>query len=291
VITFRPTRVVSFSLQYLDVYWEVEPTTEDLQEYDFYVERSEAEYGPWQPVAGPLVDRYYLRDNNVPLLSANRLLFYRVRAVRRDTGTEVTAPAASRMGNLPLDAVEIVRLEELVAREHSGTLAWIFPRKTFGQRCPQCWDRALGKVTDDQCPTCWATGFSGGYHYPVEAWVGISPPPKVENIGAELHTQANTVSLAMGNSPLLSPYDLIIDHLNRRWRVLNVSTTARYGITVRQTAQCTRVMKGSVEDAIPLQVDLASLEVSARRSYTNPHVPGQARTDMATLLGTYGVRG
>ena len=87
MISFREVKVVSFSLQYQDVYWEIENTNEDLQEYDFYVERGESELGPWTLVAGPLVDRFYLRDNNVPLLNANRELFYRVRAVNRIGGT------------------------------------------------------------------------------------------------------------------------------------------------------------------------------------------------------------
>ena len=59
-------KVRSFSIEYLDLTWEIENTTEDIQEYSFYVERSEAEAGPWKTIAGPLIDKYFLRDNDTP---------------------------------------------------------------------------------------------------------------------------------------------------------------------------------------------------------------------------------
>ena len=35
MIKFRNERVLSFELDYLDVLWEIEPTNEDIQEYQF----------------------------------------------------------------------------------------------------------------------------------------------------------------------------------------------------------------------------------------------------------------
>ena len=37
MISFCNERVLSFELDYLDVLWEIEPTTEDVQEYQFFV--------------------------------------------------------------------------------------------------------------------------------------------------------------------------------------------------------------------------------------------------------------
>lgn len=292
MISFREVKVVSFSLQYQDVYWEIENTNEDLQEYDFYVERGEAELGPWALVAGPLVDRFYLRDNNVPLMNANRELFYRVRAVNRISEDELSSKVFSRNGPLPLDALEIVRNEELVLREHAGTKAWVFPIRTFGQRCPQCWDRALMKVTDDACPTCWGTGFSNGYHYPVECWVQLDSATKVEQVTQNVQLQSNYVTMRLGPVPNIAPMDLVVDHLNRRWRVVSVANTTRFGISVRQQPSLVRVTKGSVEDAIPLKVDTSNVQLRPSREYINPQVPGAASSipDITTLLGTYGAR-
>lgn len=291
MITFKNTRVVSFSLQYLDVYWEIENTSDDLQEYDFYVERSEAELGPWVLVAGPIVDRYYVRDNNAPLLNANRELFYRIRAVLRISGQETQSATFSRVGPLPLDALEIVRNEEVMLREHAGTKVWVFPIRTFGQRCPQCWDRALMKCTDDACPTCWGTGFSAGYHYPVECWAQIDSPNESDQITQNTQLQSQYITMRLGPTPRISSLDLVVDHLNRRWRVSAVSNTTRFGIPVRQQPNLVRVTKGSIEDAIPLKVDTASLELRPPREYTNPHVPGSSGvTDFRAILGAYGYR-
>ncbi len=292
MIAFRNTKVISFSLEHQDVYWEIENTSEDIQEYDFFVSRSESELGPWQPIAGPLVDRFYVRDNSVPLMNANRVLFYQVRAVKRTAGTEVVTAPFSRLGPLPLDALEIVRNEEIVLREHAGTKVWVFPIRTFGQRCPQCWDRALGKVTDDACPTCWSTGFSGGYHYPVECWAQLDSPTQVEQITTNTQLQPNAVTMRVGPVPSLMPLDLVVDHLNRRWRVSAVANTTRFGIPVRQQPTLIRVAKGSVEDAIPLQVNTGAIQLRPSREYINPHVPGAAApiADINTVLGAYGYR-
>lgn len=292
MIAFRNTKVVSFSLEHQDVYWEIENTAEDVQEYDFYLERSESDLGPWDAIAGPLVDRFYVRDNSVPLMNANRILFYRVRAVKRIEGAEVVTLPFSRLGPLPLDALEIVRNEEIVLREHAGTKVWVFPIRTFGQRCPQCWDRALMKVTDDACPTCWSTGFSGGYHYPVECWAQIDTPTQVEQATTNTQLQPNVVTMRIGPTPSIAPLDLIVDHLNRRWRVSAVANTARFGIPVRQQPTLIRVSKGSVEDAIPLQVSTESVQLRPTREYVNPHVPGAAAgiSDIKTVLGAYGYR-
>ena len=292
MISFRDVKVVSFSLQYQDVYWVIENTNDDLQDYDFYVERAESQLGAWDLIAGPLVDRFYVRDNNVPLMNANRELSYRVRAVNRASGDMVISPVFTRSGSLPLDALEIVRNEEITLREHAGTKAWVFPIRTFGQRCPQCWDRALMKVTDDACPTCWGTGFSNGYHYPVECWVQVDSATKTEQVTTNVQLQSNYVTMRLGPTPNISPMDLIIDHLNRRWRVVSVADTSRFGISVRQQPSLVRVTKGSVEDAIPLKVDTASVQLRPFREYTNPHTPGAAANmpDLASLLGPYGVR-
>lgn len=264
---------------------------EDLQEYDAYVERSEAEYGPWVPLVGPLVDRYYVRDNNVPMLSVSRTLFYRLRYAHRRTGEETIIGPVSRAGQLSPDALEIIRSHEVVLREHIGTKFWLFPRKSFGQRCPQCWDRALGKVTDDQCPVCWATGFSGGYHYPVAFWGQIDPVERAEQLTQFTHLQPQYAGLRMGPTPGLAPGDLLVDHKNGRWRVNTVNNVTRLGVTVHQRPTLVRVQHGSLEQSVPLLIDTASEQLVPERVFTNAHVPGAAGTELSDILGAYGYRG
>lgn len=289
MITFRDVRVVSFSIEYQDVWWEIAPTTEDLQEYDFHVERSESMGGPWASL-GTLIDRYYLRDNDISLHSVNRVFFYRVRAVHRRSEREAVSEIASRQGRLALDAAEIVRLENLLFREKVGVRCWLFPVRTFGQRCPQCWDRALGKCTDDGCGTCWGTGFSGGWHYPISFWGQVDPPAKSEQVSSSTHLQTQYSLIRLGPAPHVKPLDLIIDNQNRRWKVTGWKATTRFGVPVHQELDVVRVTRGSVEDLVPLQVDNESVQLVPSREFTNPSATDAESADISATLSTTGYR-
>ncbi len=292
MITVRRERVVSFSLDYIDVYWEIEPTLEDVQEYEFSVERAESEGGPWIPIAGPFVDRYHIRDNNVFQISANRLYYYRVRVRHIATGVETVGGPFNQRGSPTVMAQEIIRLENVLFREFVGSKVWIFPRRTFGQRCPQCYDDVLQRRLDDACPTCWGTSFSGGYHYPVETWAQIDEPPEAtEQALTEDNRQVYYFAMRLGPTPELKPLDLVIDYQNRRYRIISVGGTSRFSSGVRQEIKMIRIQRGSIEDAIPLRIPTTESNFLPVREFESAATLESAKLPgLDTLLGAYGVR-
>lgn len=294
MISLRNLRVTGFSRASYDIFWEIAPTTLDVQEYEFYVERSEAEAGPFHVIAGPLIDRYFVRDNAVPLISNNRTIFYRVRVRHPMTGKEVTSPTVDRWGTQDLIAAEIIRVETLLFTEFAGVLCWIFPVRTFGQRCPQCWDDVLGKRLDDSCATCYGTGFSGGYHYPMEFWAQLDESEMTENIAQHGHEQQRLCTFRCPASPDITPMSILIDHKNRRFRVISVGGTSKGGVSVRQEIRAVLLQPGSIEDAIPLQVDAERLQTVPWRNYTNPQDPFEAGATpdamLDRMLGRHGYK-
>lgn len=282
MITVKNDRVVSFSREYFDIYWEIEPTTEDIQEYAFYVERSEAEGGPWDVIAGPLIDRYYVRDNSVFTITAHRVYFYRIRVLHLPSGREYTTGEIDRAGKEDLIASEIVRRERVLYEEFVGVKCWVFPRRTFGQRCPQCYDDVLGKRTQESCPLCFGSTFSGGYHYPVEFFAQIDDPGDAEQVFMEDHRQTRVFGLRMNPSPAIRPMDLLIDHQNRRFRIVSVEGTTRLGVAVRQEAKMVEIQKGSIEDRVPLRIDPAVTVLVSQRNFTNPQNPDSADPSVDT---------
>jgi hypothetical protein len=292
-VRFTGLQVSGFSRRYHDIDWEIAPTHDDMQEWEFFVERSESEAGPWLTIAGPIIDRYYVRDNTTPQISINRTLFYRVRAENRSRGLNAVSPVADREGSPDLIAVEIASLEHLLFTEFTGTRSWLFTRRTFGQRCPQCWDDVLSKVTDDSCPTCFRTGFSGGYHYPIEFYAQFDRSPSVENLTTFDHHQLNTQTFRCTASPKITPSSLIIDHKNQRFRVIAVSCTSRLGVGVHQEVQVAQLQPGSIEDAIELKVEHRGLALAGPRNYTNPQNVEAAGSsanspELDALLAGYG---
>ena len=292
MISITRVSVTGFSRRYMDVDWEIAPTNDDLQEWEFYLERSEAEAGPFQVIAGPLIDRYYVRDNTTPQISLNRLLFYRVRAVNKHRRIEFYSEVADREGREDLIAAEIGSLETMLFEEFIGTLTWLFVRRTFGQRCPQCWDDVLGKKTNDQCPTCFGTGFSGGYHYPVEFAAQIDKAPRINQSTTQHGHQQAMCGFRCPGSPRVAPDDLIIDSHNRRYRVVTIAPTSRLRVDVRQEGQLLELQPGCIEDAVELQVEHRELALAAHRNFTNPHSPEEAGAApdgaLDDLLGRYG---
>lgn len=292
MISVRDIKVTGFSRQYYDVFWEIEPTTEDIQEYTFVLERSESEAGPFEAISGELVDRYHVRDNDVYLISSNRTLFYRVRVRHALSGKVEYSDIADRWGKPDLIAQEIVRLETLLFQEFAGGSCFLFPRRTFGQRCPQCWDAVLQKTIDSKCPTCFGTGFSGGYHYPVQFFAQIDEGSLTETVSESDYHQQKMFTFRCPASPELKPLDLFVDFKNRRMRVVSVGGTTRLGVRVRQEVQATLLQPGSIADAVPLKIDHENFRSAGRRNYTNPQnleAAGVTPEDaLDSLLGRFG---
>lgn len=289
MIKVRNYRVLSFSLDYLEVLWEVAPTTEDLQEYQFFVERSEAEAGPYLQIAGPLVDQYRVRDNATPQITTNaRTLFYRIKTVHTPTGRVEYAGPFDQEGKISLLAKEMVRRERVLFEEFVGTKCWLFPRRTFGQHCPNCFDPVMDKMIDDSCPTCWGTGFSGGYHYPTAFWAQIDAPEQTEQVTLEDHRRVLYFQLRTGPAPAIKPMDLIIDYQNRRFRVAAISGTSRLGVSIRQEIRLVQIQRGSIDDRVPLKIDVESLQPFPEREFTNPHSLESSEPDISSIFGAYG---
>ena len=291
MITFKNERVVSFSLDYLDVFWEIEPTTEDLQQYEFFVQRSEAEAGPWDTIAGPMIDQYYLRDNSVHLITTSaRTFFYRIRCVHVPTGKEVYSSSFDIEGAPSLMAQEMIRRERVLFEEYVGTRCWVFPRRTFGQRCPNCYDSVLGKTVDSRCPTCWGTGFSGGYHYPISFWGQLDAGSESDQVTVDDHRRVQMAQLRCGPSPTLKPLDLIIDRMNRRYRVVESGGTSMLGSLVRAEVKLVLIQKGSVEDKIPLKVSTSDVALVPKRNFQNAHTLQASNCSDLNVFGLYGVK-
>lgn len=272
MIRFQNTRVASFSREYLDVFWEIAPTNEDIQEYEFYVERSESETGDYTRIAGPLIDQYFLRDNSVPQISTTRTFFYRVEARHVPTGRIFSSPIVDRTGTEDLIALEMIRREELIYfQEHAGIAMWVFPRRTFGMRCPQCYDPVTEKRIDDSCPTCFGTTFAGGYRRPFKIWGQISPPEDSEQVTVEDHRQQKYFQIRAPPTPDIKPLDIIVDYSNRRFRVFSRGGTSKHGLPIRLEMKAIEIQKGSIEDAIPLNIDHSQETFFPPRNFTNPH--------------------
>jgi hypothetical protein len=272
---FKDPLVRSFSLDWLEFTWEIENTTSDPHNFDWYIERSESPEGPWDTIAGPFSDRYRFIDNRVNLLDRWRQLYYRVRSELKSDTTEVTySGVATLAGEADLIAQEIQMLERTVWREFTGRKCYLFPVRTFGLYCPHCMDVGKGgtyRQLRSNCPTCYDTGYAKGYMNPIELYIQFDPSPKSEQLQGTGETQQSNTTARMGNFPLVKPRDIIVEPENRRWRVVQVSSTERLRAKVHHELTLHEIVKGDIEFDLTINAGvLRDLEPSPERNFSNP---------------------
>lgn len=275
MLVVRDIRVRSFSTEYAHIVWQIEPTAEDITEYDFYVLRSGGQSGPYTVVGGPLVDQYIWRDNRAKDGSLWAPYYYRIRVVHRSSGNEqdygertpeetqdgTDIGGVSRNAPPPADALEsIYRMRLLLDR--FGRDIFLFQRRVFGQRCPDCWDEIKSVRTISNCRTCYDTGFVAGFFRPIATRVlNANNPNKADYPDAEMRKQPAQKSFRFSAYPEVKPRDVVIDSRNDRWRANLINPSERGESLVSQVVTCARIPKSDIEYSLPLRgIDPIRLE-------------------------------
>lgn len=280
MLSVRDMRVASYDLDYLDIFWEISPTFDDVHDYTFTVERSTATLGPYEHLAGPFSDKYHLKDTTVKgQHSFYTKFYYRLKIVRLSDSKTTYFPADGEggvsLGAAPdLMALEMARITRYKLKEHAGRELWIYPRKRTGQRC-SCYDVTMSRKMRTGCLTCYDTSWVGGYDTPFKVWGNVFDPTEATmktHVG-EFNNENTMVRLP--NFPEVFPGWVIIEAENIRWRVGNQNNTSnkteKGRALIRQDMPIHRIPKGDIEYSLPVVVDdLSNVQASPPRNFTNP---------------------
>ena len=266
-------RVLSLDSDYLDVLWEVEDTSEDIQDFQFEVLRSEGPGGPWDPVTPKFQDVYLYRDAEAPRLRSDHLLYYKIRVTQVSSGdTRVypeTANGVAQIAETDLEGAEIANRFKLLLQEYTGRVVWVFPIRTFGQRC-DCFDPNTDRKSRSQCLTCFDTGYVGGFHAPIQTRAQFNPHGIKKRPGTIADYDPTNTSARFSNYPLLKPRDIVVEAENKRWRVSTVRSTERLRAPIHQEVFLHLVPPTDIEYRLPVNVDLSAVQVSPARQFDNP---------------------
>lgn len=272
-------RVRSFDVGFLDIYWDIAPCYEETKDYEFIVQISDAEFGPYHDLTPAMVDAYHVRDNSVRgQHSFYHQRYYRVMVRKRSDptvfriypelgGSKLTAPP-------DLHALEMSRINNLKLQEFMGRKIWIFPRKQTGQRCGVCFDRVMNRKTKSSCPSCFDTTWTGGFHQPVQVYGMIVSPNESTAQTNFTRVQNENTTLLLGNYPELSEGDVVVEAENVRWRVGgDLSKFNKGRALIRQQVSIHRIPVSDVEYSLPIKLsdeEVRDLVASPARNYTNP---------------------
>ena len=294
MLKIKNLKVYSLELEYLDLTWELESTTEDVWDYRFTVERSESPLGPWDVISEAFTDIYTFRDVALNQQHRYRTFYYRLKIENASTSVVSYSDTAHLSAAPDLVALEVRRLEHVVFREHIARRCWVFPRRTFGQRCPSCYDPVTGHQINDNCITCFDTTFVRGFLDPIEIWVQFDPTPKHhENMQLAKTQQENATGRTL-DFPALKPGDIIVEVENRRWRIERVTRTERLRAPLHQELVLHAIEIGDIEYKLPIRLeDLAGFQPSPSRNFTNPQdLEGAKDADYeSSSVAIYGYKG
>jgi len=272
LLQMKDLKVRSLDLDFHEVSWSLENTTEDVLDYSFQLLRSESPSGPYEPLSPAFLDRFLFVDNALQVAHRWRKFFYLLRVEHLQTGDHKDFGPVSKDPEPDLLAMELRRHMMLLFREFAGRRCWVLPIRTFGQRC-ECVNATLQQRRRSGCVLCYDTGFVRGYLSPIETWIQFDPSPKSEQTTNVGPMQQSNTTARVAYYPPMKPRDVVIEGENRRWRVGTVSQTEQGRAPVHQELELQEIAAKDIEFAIPLKLEeaLRDLWLSPSRNYTNPH--------------------
>jgi hypothetical protein len=255
VISISRLEVKSFTLSFLDIYWQIADTDEDISLYSFRVKRSESPEGPFEYVSAPLSEVFFFRDDSVNLFSIWRIFYYQVEIKLISSG-DIGESTVAYLGLKPdLEAMEISRLYQVLLQSSIGLPMLIIKRRTTGPSCPFCYDSVRKRSTDSDCTVCLGTSqYRGGYLDPIGTFINESPSTKVLRMSNISETEPSEKAFDMAGYPLVQVGDTLIHPENRRYRVTQVRHRSKRGFVHRQVLQATEIPRGDVIYKLPIDI-------------------------------------
>lgn len=261
---FFNTRALLFPRDGVHVQWGVEPEATDLNTVEVELLRSESPSGPWTKlqVFDPVVT-FGFTDKTVPWRPKNYEVYYLLRGVDKGSGDVLTDDLPfGFQGQLPLDAVEIIRQHQILLlgvnghKPLTGIETTVYKKRTFGARCLECTDGPTGRVVISQCKICGGTGYSdSGYYAPIRVAMNFQPSPKTYQISNLGKLEDNETVAFMVNFPIMYPGDMIVEPNEAHWRVVNIDVTERNRVIVHQLLRLRQLDHNDVEYQVLRHLD------------------------------------
>jgi hypothetical protein len=263
-VRFFDTKSLLLPRDGVHVQWGVEPESTDLNTIELELLRSESPSGPFTKlqVFDPWTT-FSFTDRTAPWRSKNIEIYYRLQGVDKSSGDVITnCLPFGFQGNLPLDAVEIIRQHNILLKGVNGHVpetgidTTVYKKRTFGRRCLVCTDGPTERVVISNCKGCGGTGFSdSGYYAAMRVPMNFQPSPKAIQITNLGKLEDNECVAFMVNFPIMYPGDLVVEPNEAHWRVVHSDVTERKRVVVHQLLRLRQLDHNDIEYEVLRHLD------------------------------------
>lgn len=195
-------------------------------------------------------------DEDVNLMEIGKYYYYKVDVLDKDKKKINTlGPVKAEYQKMNGIARAIMAEYEIVLRVMANPTYKLLLKRRSGINCVHCYNETTKRVSFQGCKVCNGTGVIEGYFDPIEIRLSKDISQETEYnsmLDSERvkHTNVNAWALAY---PRLSPGDVIVDRLNQRYRITQVSPRTHSHVLLRQILQLVPLEKGS--PAYDVEVD------------------------------------
>jgi len=264
--------------------WELLPNQADLSDFEFYIDRGEAQNQnpkinninidgtPWLPpkpltdtinlsqLAGPIsaLDFYQYVDYTATFWDFYKNQYYQIRTRQISTQEEFLSPVFTMDGELDVVGIYIVDEVNWLLEDTTGEPTYVHKRKSTGVPCQNCFDPVIKKRLVSNCPHCYGTNWEGGFYPQLTAYVDYSPSTNVVQLQDWGATQPNEINAMLSNWPQLRPGDVLRElRTQKLWRVERISETEKRRIPLIQYIRCKEINPEDIEYKIPYDLNTA----------------------------------
>ena len=252
MIELTNVEIIQPNPSYILIRWQVKPTADALSDYSFRIYKSGApsknvaEYEILVPDIGLDTTQEYL-DHTVEGMTNKFTNHYYMLQIVRDADQVTREFGPYHIQTRPDKfAREIIRRRDLVLKHHSGQPFKSFIRKTHGQFCEECFDPVLMRIKKANCEECFGVGFVDGYYPPITFNAQLNEAPKRNQIAVFGSWQDQDGILVMGEYPIMTPRDFIVDVLGRRWKIVTMRPTNKSMFVINQNLQIRQIERGNI---------------------------------------------
>ena len=250
MITLETLEVTSFNFGQRTLNWTVESTTESISDYELNIYR--AEFYPQGDVLDQMVlvasgitaESYDWTDYTISgyEYSQHREFYYAAVPTNESTSVQGDYVGPSTVIAQADFIADFVKLEQGIGFRLTGQPLAVLKKKTFGTYCT-CYDSTLGRQTESNCEDCYDTGFDGGYYDSIIVSGILNAYPKRQMIMDWGVWEPGDAMMTLQSYPVISPDDVLVDRVNKRWKIITVNPTNKSMSLIIQNCQIRLIPK------------------------------------------------